>query len=130
MRYYERERREYVRVRADVIVRYRYLSHDPAFPTTDTFPGVTTNLSGGGLLLNAKVPQPDWIPGLLTERIFLGVEIDLPGQEEPVRALTRAAWVETIDAKTGECQMGLRFKEITRSDLDRVFRFVIGTELA
>lgn len=129
MRYYERERREYVRVRAEVSVRYRYLSHDPAFPTSDSYAGVTTDLSGGGLLLSAKVPQADWIPGLLTERIFLGVEIDLPGQSEPVRALTRAAWVEPIDSATGECQMGLRFKEITRSDLDRVFRFVIGTEM-
>ncbi len=129
MRYYERERREFVRVKAEVKVRYRFLSHDPAFPSTDPFDGETTNLSGGGLLLNAKVPQPEWIPGLLTERIFLGVEIDLPGQHDPVRALTRAAWVETIDAKAGICQMGLRFKEITRGDLDRIFKFVIGKEM-
>jgi len=129
MRYYERERREYVRVQAEVNIRYRYLSHDPAFPTTDAVAGTTTNLSGGGLLINATVPHSDWIPGLLTERIFLGVEIELPGQAEPVRALTRAAWVETIDAESGECQMGLRFKEITRGDLDRVFKFVIGAEM-
>jgi c-di-GMP-binding flagellar brake protein YcgR len=129
MRYYERERREYVRVSAEVKVRYRFLSHDPAFAATDPCDGVATNLSGGGLLLNAKVGDADWIPALLTERIFLGVEIELPGQAEPVRALTRAAWVETIDAASGDCQMGLRFKEITRGDLDRVFRYVIGKEM-
>ena len=131
MRYYERERREFVRVRAEVPVRYRFLSHDPAFEATGYTEGTTRDVSGGGVLMDAQVPDPDWIPGLLTERIFLGIELDLPGEDEPVRALTRAAWVQAeVQGDSDCCLMGLRFKEITREDLDRVFKYVIIRQLA
>jgi c-di-GMP-binding flagellar brake protein YcgR len=130
MRYYERERREFVRIRIEVPVRYRFLSHDPAFEPSEPFLGVTRDLSGGGLLLRAAVPDDDWIPGILSERIFLGVEIELEGEPQPVRALTRAAWVRAeVEGSSDGCLMGLRFKEITREDLDRVFRFVIAKQM-
>jgi len=130
LRYYERERREFVRVKAEVPVRYRFLSHDPSFEATDYTDGVTRDVSGGGVLMDAQVPDPDWIPGLLTGRIFLGVELDLPGGDEPVRALTRAAWVQADVQGDGDgCLVGLRFKEITREDLDRVFKYVIIRQL-
>jgi c-di-GMP-binding flagellar brake protein YcgR len=130
MRYYERERREYVRIKAEVAVRYRFLSHDPAFEATGYTDGITRDVSGGGVLMVALVPDPDWIPGLLTERIFLGIELDLPGGDEPVRALTRAAWVQAdVEGEPDGCLMGLRFKEITRDDLDRVFKYVIIKQL-
>ena len=131
MRYYERERREFVRVKAEVPVRYRFLSHDPSFEATGYAEGVTRDVSGGGVLMDILVPDLDWIPGLLTERIFLGVELSLPGEDEPVRALTRAAWVQSDIQKAEQtCTVGLRFKEITRDDLDRVFRYVITRQLA
>lgn len=130
MRYYERERREFVRVKSEVAVRYRFLSHDPSFEATGYTDGTTRDVSGGGVLMVALVPDADWIPGLLTERIFLGIELDLPGGDEPVRALTRAAWVQAdVQAKDDGCLMGLRFKEITRDDLDRVFKYVIIKQL-
>jgi len=130
MRYYERERREFVRVNAEVAVRYRFLGHDATFQATGFVDGKTSNLSGGGMLLTASVADPDWIPGLLTEHIFIGVEIDLPGADGPVRALARAAWVEAAGDGSGTCRIGLRFKEITRQDQDRLFNFVIGNQLA
>ncbi len=131
MRYYERERREYVRVKAEVPVRYRFLSHAADFEATDYTNGTTSDVSGGGVLMEVMVPDADWIPGLLTERIFLGIELDLPGEDEPVRALTRAAWVQAeVQGNGDSCLMGLRFKEITREDLDRVFKYVIMRQLA
>lgn len=129
LRYYEKERREFVRVSVEVPVSYRFLSHDSSFEAPETYEGVTQDLSGGGLLLQAKVPDPDWIPGLLTERIFFGVEIRLPGCEKPVRALTRASWVQSAKGEENACLVGLRFKEITRKDMDSVFKFVIEKKL-
>lgn len=141
MRYYERERREFVRVKAEVPVRYRFLSHDPAFAVSEFLTGAARDLSGGGLLLVGDIPEPDWIPGLLTERIFVGVEIELAEEDprpegsrstegEPVRALTRASWVEAaVQGASDECLMGLRFKEITRDDLDRIFKFIIARQM-
>ena len=145
MRYYERERRGFVRVKAEIPVRYRFLSQDHTFPAHARLMGAARDLSGGGVLLVGEVPEADWIPGLLTERIFVGVEIDLPAEEgrgegrgegqapapEQIRALARAAWVEVAPGEpAGRYLMGLRFKEITRDDLDRVFRFVISRQMA
>jgi c-di-GMP-binding flagellar brake protein YcgR len=129
VRYCERERREFVRVEAEVPVHYRFLSHDAAFTATEPVEGRTANISGGGLLLSASIPDPDWVSGLLTGRIFVGVKVELPGSAKPVKALTRAAWIEPVQGTADGYLLGLRFKEITRDDLDRVFGFVIERQI-
>ena len=128
-RSYEPERREFVRVRAQISVRYKFLSHDPSFECEEVFEGVTSNISGGGLLLVATVPNLDWITGLLMERIVVGVNIVLPDNPAPVKALTRTAWVESLEEKTRRCSIGLRFKEITKESQDRIFQFVIRSQM-
>lgn len=123
------ERREFVRIRTELPVRYKFLSQDPAFKSDNVFDGVATDLSGGGLLLQGKIPQLDWITGLLMDRIYVGLNLQLEEDDEAIKALTRVAWVESIDEQSGECAMGLRFKEITRDGQDRIFQFVIRSHL-
>ena len=68
------------------------------------------------------------IDDLRDERVFLSIELDLPGDKKPVRAHAVAAWVKPLDAGgkggKGKCLLGLRFKEITRLDKDRVLGYV------
>ena len=61
----EPERRQFIRVKLEVPVKYKFLSHDPEFSSDEIFEGVTNNLSAGGLLLMGRIPNLDWIPGLL-----------------------------------------------------------------
>lgn len=127
---YEQERREFVRVRIQIPVRFKFLSKtrtDAAME--EVYEGTTTNLGGGGLLLLGRVPHVDWIPDLLMQKIVIGVNLLLPQDEAPIKALTRVAWVETFDEVTMKCNMGLKFKEVTQSDKDRIFKFVIKVQM-
>ena len=128
-KFYDLERREFIRVRAELVVKYKFLSHGAQSVPDEVFEGTTSNLSGGGLLLVGTIPNTDWITGLLMDRIVVGVNLFLPGDAEPVKALTRTAWIEALDERAQRCSMGLRFKEITKEHLDRLFKFVIKAQM-
>jgi c-di-GMP-binding flagellar brake protein YcgR len=128
-KFYDAERREFIRVRAELPVKYKFLSHQPGLVPDEIFEGTTNNLSGGGLLLVGSIPNTDWITGLLMERIVVGVNVLLPSDPEPVKALTRTAWVEALDERAHRCSLGLKFKEITKVHLDKIFKFVIKAQM-
>jgi c-di-GMP-binding flagellar brake protein YcgR len=125
----EPERRQFIRVKTEIPVKYKFLSHDPEFRADEVFEGATTNLSAGGLLLIGRLPNLDWIPGLLMERIVVGVNLYVPAAEEPVKALCRVAWLEAIEEKSRRTAMGLRFSEITKMHEDVILQFVIKSQM-
>jgi c-di-GMP-binding flagellar brake protein YcgR len=129
MQTHDSERREFVRMRANLAVRYKFLSNSGEEIDSETHEGITRNLSGGGLLLEGKVPNAQWIPDLLMQRIVVGVNLLLPDGNEPVKALTRVAWVEAFDETASKCAMGLMFREITREHQDMIFRYVIKCQM-
>jgi c-di-GMP-binding flagellar brake protein YcgR len=124
---YESERREFVRIRVDVPVRYKFLSKVTEVPD-DVFEGTTGDLGGGGLLLVGKVPSEDLYVHLLAQRVVVGINLMLPSGEAPVKALCRVAWIEATDSAS-RVAMGLKFKEISRDSLDEIFRYVIKAQL-
>ncbi len=128
-KFYDAERREFIRVRAELPVKYKFLSRDPGFASDEIYTGTTNNLSGGGLLLVGSVPNTDWITDLLMERIAVGVNIFVPSHPEPVKALTRVAWIEAMDERAHGCSMGLKFKEVTKEHLDKIFKYVIKAQM-
>ena len=88
--------------------------------------GETCDLSGGGILLEGKVPDESWIPELLMERITVGVSVYLRDKRDPVKAIARVAWLNTGDANCIDpCSLGLKFVEITREDQDRLFQYIL-----
>ncbi|MBI4833531.1 MAG: PilZ domain-containing protein [Planctomycetes bacterium] len=127
---YESERREFVRVKTEILVRYKFLctyKEDKIFE--EIHQGYTSNLSGGGILLKGPVPDFNWIPDLLMQKTVIGVNMMLPTEQEPLKALTRVAWIEAIDEKTHTCILGLKFKEITREDQDKIFKYIIRSQM-
>ena len=126
---YETEKREFVRIKMDIPIRYKYLSRTIELGTDIVYEGITRNLSGAGLLLIAKLPKAEWLTGLLMQQIVIGINLQLPSLEEPVKALTRVAWIEAIPEDTDRCAMGLKFKEITKESQDEIFRYVIRSQM-
>ena len=125
----EPERREFVRVSAVVPVRYSFLDVDGRRLPPGLSEGATTNLSASGMLLQARLGDLAWVQELLTQRLAVAVSVILPTEMEPVKALARAAWIETIEPDSRRCNLGLMFREITREDQVRLFRFVIRSQL-
>ncbi len=126
---YESERREFVRVRASLSVRYKFLRQSGEDIDEKVYEGVTQNLSGGGLLLTGKIPDLGWIPDLLMQKIVIGVNIIFPDSPEPIKALTRVAWAEAFEEGSGKCAFGLMFREITKEAQDKIFRFIIKSKM-
>lgn len=126
---YETERREFVRVKVDIPVRYKFLSRSIDVPKEKVFEGTTRDISGSGLLLVGKIPELDWIPQLLLEKIVVGINIMLPASAAPVKALTRTGWIEAMKEGDERCAMGLKFKEITRESQDEIVKYVIKSQL-
>jgi c-di-GMP-binding flagellar brake protein YcgR len=127
----EPERRDFVRVAADIAVRYRFRSvlRKDVNSTDKVLSGATTNLSGGGLLLRGPIPEIGIVTQLVTGKATLDVEITLPSDPTPILAKARCAWVETVDEETMRCHLGLRFTDITAEDKERIFRYVIRVQM-
>lgn len=125
---YESERREFVRIKMDVPVRYKFLSKSVEVGDA-VYAGTTGDLGGGGLLVVGKIPDAAWYVGLLTQKIVVGVNIQLPQAMEPIKALCRVSWIEATESESGRVAMGLKFKEIARDSLDEIFKFVIKAQL-
>lgn len=124
------ENRDYLRVKAGVPVRYRFLSETSGREGIGMeVHGETQDLSGGGILLHGTIPDEEWIPDLLMERITVGVSVFLPDSREPVKALARVAWLDADDdsgrSSSVPVTMGLKFVEITREAQDRMFQYIL-----
>ena len=123
------EHREFVRVRLAIAVRYAFLD----MAGNRLPPGVSeascVNISAGGLLLQARMPELAWISDLLTQKMAVAVSIPLPTEVEPVKGIARASWIETVDPANHRCNLGLKFKEIAREDQDKIFRFVVKSQI-
>ncbi len=128
--FYESEKREFVRVGVAVPVQYRLVPQtgDASVPQ-EVLEGETQNIGAGGILLVGAVPDPAIVTDLLLQKVVVGVRIFLPGEERPVEALARVAWVEAIDQDQRRCSLGLSFKEITSDAQDTLFRFIIGSRM-
>lgn len=125
---YQSERREFIRVKFELPVTYRFLG-GAAAGADEALVSTTDNISGGGLKLAGVVPNPDWLPELLLGRMAVGVEIALPDGHPPVQALTRVAWVELLERNRHRFLLGLRFRELPGPDRERIIAFIIKSQI-
>jgi len=125
---FDSEHREFVRIKAEIPIRYKFLSRVIELQEEGVCEGTTSNIGGGGFLLVGRIPEPNWYADLLLQRIVIGVNIYLPPNNEPIKALCRCAWIEALD-EPRRVGMGLLFKEISRQGQDEIFRFVIKAQL-
>ena len=126
---YESARREFVKINTEIPVRYKFLSRVLDLGDESIYEGTTSRISAHGFLLLAKIPQMSWIPGLLTEKIVIGVNILVPSLDVPVKALARVAWVEAMTEGSEKCALGLTFKEISKANQDELLKYMIRSQL-
>ncbi len=127
--YFDSERREFIRVRSELDIRYKLIPMTAKPCDGAIYEGVSQNLGGGGLLLTGRVPSGDVVLDLLLQRVAIGINLFLSAGEPPVKALTRVAWVEAPPDGGDRCRIGLQFREITKEDQDRILRYIIKAQL-
>ncbi|MBN1441727.1 MAG: PilZ domain-containing protein [Planctomycetes bacterium] len=127
--HYETTKREFVKIQTDIPVRYKFLSRTISIDSSSIYEGITSKLSGSGLLLLGRVPSFSWIPGLLMQEILVGINLLLPAADEPIKALCAVNWVEKIQKGSDKCPLGLRFEEISKEHEDMLLKFVIKAQI-
>lgn len=126
---YLTEKREFVRIHTDIPIRYKFLSKSVEIDNEQIYEGITTNLSGSGLLLIGKLPSVTWIPALLMEDIIIGVNMLLPALDHPIKALGRVAWIEAFQKGSDRCALGIRYKEIAKPHQDEILKYIIKAQI-
>lgn len=125
----EMERRQFVRVRMDVPVRYKLVRPTGEKVLEDLFEGNTNNISTGGLLLQGKLPDPSYVIELLAQRVRIALNMAIPGDTVSIKAIARAAWIERLEASSGVFPMGLSFEHLDDADRARIQRFTIKAQI-
>ena len=129
-RHVRQERREFIRVSQECTVEYRFAGSAPRLNPDEVHTGTTNNISGGGMKLTGALPNTDWIPHLLLGRVVLALTIHLPDLAEPVRAAARAARLEVADREKCTFIIGLRFREISPDDREKIIQFIIKSQIS
>jgi len=119
------EKREYVRLSSALPVRIKFLNLDGTPLSERILNGETTNISGGGLLIKAEVPETRMITGMLENKVALGIEVDIPEQAEPLRIIGRTSWLTIDEDDEARCFLGVTFREMTRECLDKIISFIV-----
>lgn len=121
------QRKEFALLRENLPVRYKFLSKRQGGPLVDDiFEGVTCDVNSAGMRLEGRIPYPAWTTDMLTREIYLGINIMLPGAEEPIKALGRVIWIEAWEEDEGKpTGMGVKFRDIASADRLRLSE-VIG----
>ncbi|MCI0650326.1 MAG: PilZ domain-containing protein [Planctomycetes bacterium] len=120
---------EFHRLNTDIPVRYKFLSKTIDLGTDQIYEGTTCRLSGGGCLLVGKVPSLNWIPALLMGKILVGVNVLLPQQEAPVKALCRVSWIEAISEGSDRLTFGIQFVDIPKEGQDLITKYLIKSQM-
>lgn len=122
---YHLEKRQFVRIPTALKVTYRLMSVSDKDAPQEVLTGETQNISAGGMLLQGHLPDPNLITELLMRRIVLLIKIEIPDSDQPLSALARVSWLDSIDVESGIFSLGLEFKEITKETQDQIIEYIL-----
>lgn len=122
-------KREFVQINTDIPVRYKFLSKTIELGVDEIFEGTTNCLSGGGCLLQGRIPSLNWIPALLMGKIHLGINLLLPSSDLPIKVLCGTGWIEEIPEGSDRCVLGLKFAELDKEMEDQVLKYLIKAQM-
>lgn len=108
------EKRRHHRVSVDTPLQYRNLRNAAMLPAGS----VARNISEGGICFNTSE--------FMSLACRLIVEITLPTIPNPVRAISKVAWIRKLP-KSDQYELGNQFLEMTKEDRMKIMDFVKNT---
>lgn len=105
------ERRKHQRIESKMPIQYRKLRE----PGEGTIGALSVNVSEGGIRFLAN----EFLP--LASRLV--VELFLPAQPRPVKAISKVAWIRKVPAGE-QYEIGNQFLEVAREDKTQLNGFI------
>jgi hypothetical protein len=122
--------RTLVKLRTPIEVRFKFLSKSRQDVEQDQiYDGIAPSISAQGCVVSGRIPRLDWVADLLTQKMMLGINLLLPNDPDPIKALGEVGWIEKIDEATGRCQIGVTFKDIQPADRNKIFAHQVKAQL-
>jgi c-di-GMP-binding flagellar brake protein YcgR len=87
-------------------------------------PSRAVNLSMSGLQLSVGQIPEKLAANLLVQLLAVQVRFQLPGDDASIRSVCRVIWRSAGPTEDGQ-RLGLEFREISGTDLERIARFII-----
>jgi len=113
----EQNRRRFTRIESIVPLQYKKLKE----LSEGTIGAITRDVSEGGTRFIAN----EFLP--LATRLV--VELFLPAQPKPIKAISKVAWIRKL-ASGDQYEIGNQFLEVGRTDKSELAEFVKRTEVA
>jgi len=117
------ERRRYIRLKSVFPVQFQILSLDEAKSLSGCLQGFTSNISKGGICLQANNLIPALAEPLDKRRARLSLDIQMPLTGRSVRAMARIAWMQSVAGCPNSYLIGLSYEKIDPLQNSRLIRY-------
>jgi hypothetical protein len=107
-------------------VRYKFLSHLDEYQCDKIFPGLIHNLSKGGALFTGPIPGQEWLPRLGEGRILIGLNLVVPENTRPIKALASLRWCRP---NAPNYDLGVQFEQLEPEHRALLAKFLIGVQI-
>ena len=127
------ERRESVRLEQDIPAEYNFINEIKSVALSHKRSGTIRNISSKGVRLEINELDASLMEGLYSGLIKLGILINLPGEERPLKAIAKVAWLtkafENSDTGSAKYILGLEFLDISAADTDAIVKYILNEYL-
>lgn len=128
------ERRESVRLEQDIPAEYNFINDIKSVALSQKRSGMIRNISARGVRLEVSELDESLMEGLYSGLIKLGVLINLPGEERPLKAIAKVAWLtkafEKSDTESIKYILGLEFLDLSAADIDTIIKYILNKYLS
>ncbi|MBU1043765.1 MAG: PilZ domain-containing protein [Candidatus Omnitrophica bacterium] len=88
--------------------------------------GLLVDFSSTGLSMKTWDIIDRWMPFLKSGDLTIGIQFQFAFEARPIYAITKVMWVKKIPPQKKEYLFGLKFTDISSTDLIKVRKYVIG----
>lgn len=126
---YDVEKRENVRWEQIIPMKFALINGEREVVLKEMQHASIHNISANGVSIEMGQLEQDLKDDLISGRIKLILEIQLPSLKEPIFALAKVSWLSKLwkegETAEGKYLMGLRFVDITVSSRDIIIDYIL-----
>lgn len=120
------DRRRNIRWSQAIAAGFKFVSQERKAAGSGRYSGIIHNISADGACLEIGELDEQWKDEIISGKLRILVEINLPGSSGPILALAKGVWISKLweekDAGAGQGKylLGLNFTDITTASKDAI----------
>lgn len=118
------EKRVYVRLKSVFPVEFQFIPKEYNSHLSSEFrQGFTRNLSEGGMCLEVNNLREDFVEALISKKVYLALNINIPLSLNPVKATADYAWIKKVkESYPNKYLIGISYRTIDKQEQIKIIR--------